>query len=329
MENKYDIFISYRRNGGFETAKHLFDLLTKDGYSVAFDIDTLRNGRFDEKIYDLIKNCSDFVIILNKGVFRRTCNPFVSKQKDWVRLELEYALQLGKNIIPIALSDFSFPWYLPEELKVIKYINGPQYTKEYFDDFYCKLKKFLKPGNKNFLQNGISKPMAEYYIASVNAGAYTMLGYCTKMKPNESPALNNALRVLDIPLSDVCNDYIAEGQVDINLLIQKIKIKYDETAYEFASFGFLFATVAMLDGTSAPEVLTEQRNKFIKSGQLLAIPMGILEYMANAPLTDFKNCLNKIHMYIPNRLLATKRCSVCGTLLSQDYGTCPVCGTSI
>ena len=40
----YDIFISYRRRGGFETAKHLYDLLTKDGYRVSFDIDTLRNG---------------------------------------------------------------------------------------------------------------------------------------------------------------------------------------------------------------------------------------------------------------------------------------------
>ena len=39
---KYDIFISYRRVGGYETAKHLFDLLSRDGFSVSFDIDTLR-----------------------------------------------------------------------------------------------------------------------------------------------------------------------------------------------------------------------------------------------------------------------------------------------
>ena len=46
----YDIFISYRRRGGFETAKHLYDLLTKDGYRVSFDIDTLRNGDFDTEL---------------------------------------------------------------------------------------------------------------------------------------------------------------------------------------------------------------------------------------------------------------------------------------
>lgn len=29
---KYDIFISYRREGGFEIAKHLNNLLVHDGY---------------------------------------------------------------------------------------------------------------------------------------------------------------------------------------------------------------------------------------------------------------------------------------------------------
>ena len=47
--NKYDIFISYRREGGYDTAKHLNDLLVRDGYRVSFDIDTLRNGPFDKQ----------------------------------------------------------------------------------------------------------------------------------------------------------------------------------------------------------------------------------------------------------------------------------------
>ena len=46
----YDIFISYRREGGFETARHLCDLLKRDSYQVSFDIDTLRNGDFDVEL---------------------------------------------------------------------------------------------------------------------------------------------------------------------------------------------------------------------------------------------------------------------------------------
>lgn len=49
MKN-FDIFISYRRQGGYDTAKHLNDLLVRDGYRVSFDIDTLRNGDFDVQL---------------------------------------------------------------------------------------------------------------------------------------------------------------------------------------------------------------------------------------------------------------------------------------
>ena len=65
----YDIFISYRRDGGFETAKHLNDLLCHDGYSVSFDIDTLREGDFDKALLARIEQCVDFVLIVDKHCF--------------------------------------------------------------------------------------------------------------------------------------------------------------------------------------------------------------------------------------------------------------------
>ena len=43
----YDIFISYRRSNGWDTAKHLRDILVEKGYSVFFDVDSLRNGDFN------------------------------------------------------------------------------------------------------------------------------------------------------------------------------------------------------------------------------------------------------------------------------------------
>ena len=60
---KYDVFISYRREGGYDTAKHLNDLLVRDGYNVSFDIDTLRNGDFDTQLLDRIEQCKDFILI--------------------------------------------------------------------------------------------------------------------------------------------------------------------------------------------------------------------------------------------------------------------------
>ena len=97
----YDIFLSYRREGGFETAKHLFDLLARDGYRVSFDIDTLRSGDFDTELLRRIDWCTDFILILNKGAFDRSIDPTFDRNKDWLRIELAYALEKGKNVIPV------------------------------------------------------------------------------------------------------------------------------------------------------------------------------------------------------------------------------------
>lgn len=141
---KYDIFISYRREGGYETAKHLYDLLRLDGYSVSFDIDTLGNGTFDTELYRRIDECDDFIVILSKGAFDRCSDPSVSLENDWLRNELAYAVRKDKNIIPVIGSDFEFPAALPEDIAKIKYYNGVVYNRAYFDAMYAKLKTFLR-----------------------------------------------------------------------------------------------------------------------------------------------------------------------------------------
>lgn len=139
---KYDIFISYRREGGYTTAKHLFDLLSRDGYKVSFDIDTLRNGDFDTSLLDRIDKSKDFILIIDEHAFDRTLNPEFDPKKDWLRQELAYALKKGKNIIPVFLKGANgFPPGLPADVRGVNTKNGPQYNQYYFNDFYNKLKK--------------------------------------------------------------------------------------------------------------------------------------------------------------------------------------------
>lgn len=158
---KYDVFISYRREGGYETAKHLYDLLSKDGYKVSFDIDTLRSGDFDKQLLSRIEKCKDFVIIVDKHAFDRTLDGSCDPNQDWLRCELSYALKTNKNIVPIFLSGIKgFPEGLPDDVVEVCKKNGPEYSKYYFDDFYKKLKKtFLhKP-------SFITKKRILFYIA--------------------------------------------------------------------------------------------------------------------------------------------------------------------
>ena len=141
---EHDIFISYRREGGFETAHYLYEHLTRDGYGVTFDLDTLRSGRFDEALLQRIDECTDFVVVLNKGCFDRTLDPAFPSENDWLRRELGHALGKKKNVIPVLLAGFEFPEGLPEDIAEVRFMNGPAYSREYLDEFYKRLKEYLR-----------------------------------------------------------------------------------------------------------------------------------------------------------------------------------------
>ena len=149
MKKKFDIFLSYRRIGSYDTAKHIFDLLDRDGYSVSFDIDTLRNGNFDDQLIERVNQCKDFLLFVDQHTFDRILDSSNSQNnnqnKDYLRLELANALKENKNIVPIFLSGVSgFPNNLPKDIIGVTLKNGPEYSKYHFDSFYDSLKhRFL------------------------------------------------------------------------------------------------------------------------------------------------------------------------------------------
>ena len=140
----YDIFISYRRDGGGATAGRINDMLTADGYSVSYDVDTLREGRFDMQLLERIEQCQDFILVVDKNCFARTVNPATNPLDDWLWQELKYALQLKKNVIPVLLAGSDFPPKMPEDIDNVRFCNGPKCVHEYFDSFYTKLKEMLR-----------------------------------------------------------------------------------------------------------------------------------------------------------------------------------------
>jgi len=142
---KFDIFISYRRKGGYDTAKLLYDRLRLDGYSVSFDIDTLEKGDFDDELENRVKICKDFLLVLNPGVFDRFYDPECNPKDDWVRREIACALEENKNIVPLFLDGFAHPKEpLPPDVKDITRKNGIDLNPKHFESAYANLKlKFL------------------------------------------------------------------------------------------------------------------------------------------------------------------------------------------
>lgn len=176
MYKKYDIFISYRREGGYETAKHLYDLLTRDGYKVSFDLDTLRNGDFDTELLSRIEQCKDFILIVNSNAFERTLDPDFPKEKDWLRCELAYALKTKKNIIPIFLAGTNgFPEGLPSDVAAVVKKNGPQYNRYYFDDFYKRLKRDFLSTNLTRKLSGLHRTLIIAFIMILVIGTAFVL----------------------------------------------------------------------------------------------------------------------------------------------------------
>ena len=135
---KYDIFISYRRDGGSETAKMMRDSLTERGYRVFLDIETLRSGQFNSDLYRFIEQATDVVLILPANALDRCQDP-----NDWLRLEIEHAKRCRKNIVPIMLKGFSFPAVLPPSLEFLRTQNALAANIEYYDAYIEKLTDFL------------------------------------------------------------------------------------------------------------------------------------------------------------------------------------------
>lgn len=103
-EEKYNIFISYRRKGGDVMAKYLHLLLTEAGYTVFYDYEALHSGQFEERILNNIEKCDDFLVILSKNMFDE-----YQENDDWVQKEVKHAIKNNKNIVPIQMKGFEFP----------------------------------------------------------------------------------------------------------------------------------------------------------------------------------------------------------------------------
>ena len=172
---KYDVFISYRRDGGDVTAKHLRDALTERGYRVFLDVESLRNGPFNEALYEVIENTKDFLLILPPNGLDRCVN-----ENDWVRLEIEHAKACNRNIVPVMLKGFSFPEELPESIDFVRFQSAPPSLEiNFFDAFVDKLQTFLTSRPHPLRKRILTLSVAVLLLCAAGFGLY----YCISTYP--------------------------------------------------------------------------------------------------------------------------------------------------
>lgn len=137
------VFISYRRAAAAFIARAVFMDLRAHGYDVFMDVESLDNGTFDTALLDQIASRAHFIVILAPGTLERCVD-----EQDWVRREIEHAINTQRNIVPLMVNNFTFEGaeeYLVGNLKTLRRYTGVSVPIDFFDEAMTRLRKrFLK-----------------------------------------------------------------------------------------------------------------------------------------------------------------------------------------
>ena len=125
------VFVSYRRTDE-AWALPIFQDLTQHGYDVFIDYDGIASGNFETIILENIRARAHFLVLLTPTALERCTDP-----KDWMRREIEAALDSRRNIVPVMLEGFDFSksdiaGQLTGELAALKELNGLEIPKARF-----------------------------------------------------------------------------------------------------------------------------------------------------------------------------------------------------
>ena len=127
------VFISYRRKDS-AWALAVYQYLTNQKYDVFLDYESISSGDFEQIIVSNIKARAHFLLILTPSALDR-CN----EPGDWLRREIETAIDENRNIIPMFFNDFSFnspsvARKLTGKLASLKRYNGLDVPDGYFQE---------------------------------------------------------------------------------------------------------------------------------------------------------------------------------------------------
>ncbi len=137
------VFISYRRTN-YPWALAFFQYLNAHGYDVFFDFTSLDSGDFETVILENIRGRAHFLVLLTPSALERCGEP-----GDWLRREIETALDTKRNIVALMLEGFDFgspsiAKQLTGKLAALKKYNALNVPVGYFDEAMERLcQRFL------------------------------------------------------------------------------------------------------------------------------------------------------------------------------------------
>ena len=138
------VFISYRRTSSKHLARLIYMDLKANGFDVFFDINSVDNGDIDRIILNQIGARAHFILLISPDTLARCAN-----EDDWVLREIQEAVRLERNIVPIVEEGANFIHemsYLPTDLRtILSKKSALTLPNDYFEAGMEKLRvRFLK-----------------------------------------------------------------------------------------------------------------------------------------------------------------------------------------
>ena len=137
------VFLSYRRTN-IPWALAIYQNLTQHGFDVFFDFTSIAGGDFERAILGNITARAHFLILLTPSALERCGDP-----NDWLRREIETALESQRNTVPLMLEGFDFGTpkiaaQLIGKLAALRHYNGLSIPPEFFMEAMGRLRdRFL------------------------------------------------------------------------------------------------------------------------------------------------------------------------------------------
>ncbi len=138
MQPQKTVFIAYRRTNIY-IARAIYQNLRQHGFDAFIDYESIDSGDFDKIILNQISARAHFLILLTPGSVERLAMP-----GDWLRREIEHALKMKRNIVPLMMEDFDFrdaEIHFTGALAVIPQYNAIRVIPDYFDEVMMRLRE--------------------------------------------------------------------------------------------------------------------------------------------------------------------------------------------
>jgi len=310
--DRYDAFISYRRETGSDLASLLKIQLENNYHKQIFlDIKELQVGRFDEALLRYIGDTPNFILILSKGSLDRC-----EDKSDWLKREIIHALKTDRNIIPLLIEGFTFPsddkWaLLPPEMRVLSSLNGITYSHIHQDSAIRQIALYMKSEIPRTQVKQKPQP-AENTDNNTKSKFYT--GYSLE---NVKPDKKSKLKDIDITTPSRTVITSAKTLEPIDQLVDKSKenpIK-DESLFFESSWGKgTYVELKLIGKTTKEHKLTKKKSgspmNLHISGTLALLPTseGLRAFDVSNPKSP------KFLSFIPAPYMSKKWVNVIGNI---------------